>query len=292
MLDPARLRLLREFAEYGTMTAVADVCGMTSSAVSQQLATLEREAGVPLFERAGRRVRLTAEGRRLVGHAHIVLNALDAAEEDLRSAPTPRGPVRVACFATAAVHRLLPAIAVARTRHPELNVIVYELEPRPAIEALRGGSCDLAITFVYSLIPEDVPPGVSRRLLGAEPIMIALPAGHPGATGAVDLRVLREEPWIAGSQGTTDHEMLHRACGLAGFRPNVIHTADDYALVLRMVREGLGAGLVPELVSTVVGVPDGVVLRPISTVEITRTTHALVRTVTPAVNAMIELLLS
>lgn len=290
MLDPTRLRLLREFAEHGTMTAVGEVCGMTSSAVSQQLATLEREAKVSLFERAGRRVRLTAEGRRLVRHAHIVLNALDAAEEDLRSASTPRGPLRVACFATAAVHRVLPAIAAARTRHPALHVILYELEPREAIEALRDGTCDLAITFTYNLIPEDPPLGVTRRLLGVEPILIALPAGHPAATGEVDLRFLREEQWIAGSQGTTDHEMLDRACALAGFHPNVIHTADDYALVVRMVREGLGASLVPELVATVVGVPDGVVLRPISTIEITRTTHAMVRTATPAVDAVLELL--
>ncbi|MET8339208.1 LysR family transcriptional regulator [Streptosporangium canum] len=290
MLEPTRLRLLREFAEHGTMTAVGEVCGMTSSAVSQQLATLEREAKVALFERAGRRVRLTAEGQRLVRHANIVLNALDAAEEDLRAASTPRGPVRVACFATAAVHRLLPAIATARTRHPELRVVVYELEPHEAVEALRDGSCDLAIAFTYNLIPEGEPPGISRRLLGVEPILIALPAGHPAATHEVDLRLLRDEQWIAGSQGTTDHEMLDRACALAGFHPNVIHTADDYALVLRMVSEGLGASLVPELVATVVGVPDGVALRRVSTVEITRTTHALVRTVTPAVNAMIELL--
>ncbi|MEV4185218.1 LysR family transcriptional regulator [Streptosporangium canum] len=290
MLEPTRLRLLREFAEHGTMTAVGEVCGMTSSAVSQQLATLEREAKVALFERAGRRVRLTAEGQRLVRHANIVLNALDAAEEDLRAASTPRGPVRVACFATAAVHRLLPAIATARTRHPELRVVVHELEPHEAVGALRDGSCDLAIAFTYNLIPEDEPPGISRRLLGVEPILIALPAGHPAATHEVDLRLLRDEQWIAGSQGTTDHEMLDRACALAGFHPNVIHTADDYALVLRMVREGLGASLVPELVATVVGVPDGVALRRVSTVEITRTTHALVRTVTPAVNAMIELL--
>ncbi|MGP3963430.1 LysR family transcriptional regulator [Nonomuraea sp. 3N208] len=285
-----RLRLLRDFAEHGTMTAVGEVCGMTSSAVSQQLATLEREADVPLFDRAGRRVRLTAEGRRLVQHAHIVLNALEAAEEDLRSASTPRGPLRVACFATAAAHRLLPAIATARTQHPFLHVIVHELEPREAVEALRDGSCDLGITFTYNLIPEDPPPGVSRHLLGVEPIMIALPAGHPAATGEVDMRLLREEHWIAGSQGTTDHEMLDRACTLAGFHPNVIHTADDYALVLRMVGEGLGVSLVPELVATVVGAPDGVVLRPISTIEITRTTHALARTMTPAVNAVLELL--
>ncbi|MFI6184304.1 LysR family transcriptional regulator [Nonomuraea sp. NPDC051191] len=289
MLDPARLRLLREFAEHGTMTAVAEVCGLTSSAVSQQFAVLEREAGVPLFERAGRRVRLTAEGRRLVGHARVVLNALDAAEEDLRSASTPRGPVRVACFATAAADRLLPAIAAARVRHPELHVIMYELEPREAVETLRGGGCDLAIAFTYNLIPEEPPAGVSRRVLATEPILLALPAGHPAADREVELPALREEPWIAGSLGTSDHEMLHRACALAGFRPNVVHTADDYALVLRMVGEGLGASLVPELVATVVGVPDGVVLRPVATMEITRTTHALVRTATPAVRAVLDL---
>jgi DNA-binding transcriptional LysR family regulator len=292
MLDPVRLRLLREFAEHGTMTAVAEMGGLTSSAVSQQLAALEREAGVPLFERAGRRVRLTAEGQRLVRHAHVVLDALDAAEEDLRSAATPRGPVRVACFATAAVARLLPAIAAARDRHPGLHVIVHELEPREAVEALRAGRCDVAITFTYSLIPEEPRPGVTRRFLGVEPMLMALPADHPAASGAVDLRALREEPWIAGSQGTSDHEMLDRACALAGcFRPNVIHTADDYALVLRMVREGLGVALVPELVATAVGVPGGVVLRPISTIEITRTSYALVRTATPAVNAILDLLL-
>ncbi|MEO3867870.1 LysR family transcriptional regulator [Nonomuraea sp. B12E4] len=184
MLDPARLLLLREFAERGTMTAAGESRGMTSSAVSQQLATLEREAGVRLFERAGRRVRLTAEGERLLRHAYIVLNALDAAEEDLRSASTARGPLRVACFATAAVHRLLPAIALARTRHPDLHVILYELEPREATDTLRAGGCDLAITFTYNLIPEEPPPGVDRRLLGTEPIMIALPEGHPAVAGA------------------------------------------------------------------------------------------------------------
>ncbi|MEV0616468.1 LysR family transcriptional regulator [Nonomuraea sp. NPDC050404] len=290
MLDPTRLLLLREFAEHGTMTAVGEVCGMTSSAVSQQLAVLEREAGVALFERAGRRVRLTAEGQRLLGHARIVLNALDAAREDLRSASTPRGPVRVACFATAALHRLLPAMAEARTRHPGLYVIIRELEPRETTEALRGGDCDLGIAFTYNLIPEDPPAGITRHFLGVEPLLLALPESHPAAAGEVDLRVLREESWIAGSRGTSDHEMLDRACALAGFHPRIIHTADDYALVLRMVREGLGASLVPELVATVIGVPDGVVLRPIRTTEITRTTHALVRTVTPAVRAVLDLL--
>lgn len=123
-------------------------------------------------------------------------------------------------------------------------------------------------------------------------MLTALRADHPAASGAVDLRALRQEPWIAGSQGTSDHEMLDRACALAGFRPNVVHTADDYALVLRMVREGLGAAFVPESVATAVGVPAGVVLRPISTIGITRTSYALIRTATPAVAAILDLLVA
>ncbi|GII57282.1 hypothetical protein Pth03_56710 [Planotetraspora thailandica] len=89
-------------------------------------------------------------------------------------------------------------------------MIVHELEPHDAVEALRDGSCDLAITFTYNLIAGDPPPGVSRQVLSVEPILIALPADHRAATGEVDLRVLREEQWIAGSRGTTDHEMRHR----------------------------------------------------------------------------------
>lgn len=280
MLDPTRLKLLAELARRGTMIAVGEACGMSSSAVSQQLATLEREAGVRLFARAGRRVRLTAEGERLVRHAHTILHALDAAEEDLRAAGTPRGPLRVACFGTAAAARLLPAIARAREETPALRVIVHELEPREALAALADGGCDLAITFTYNVIPEDPPPGATRLPLGTEPILLALPESG-------DTTRLAEEAWIAGSAGTTDHELLDRVCALAGFRPNVVHTADDYALVLRMVRAGLGVALVPELVGSVTGVPAGVALRPLPGPPITRTTHALVRTETPAVRALL-----
>ncbi|WP_063746527.1 LysR family transcriptional regulator [Catenuloplanes japonicus] len=283
MLDPTRLRLLSELARRGTMIAVGEACRMSSSAVSQQLATLEREAGVPLFTRAGRRVRLTAEGERLVGHAHTILHAMEAAEEDLRAAATPRGPLRVACFGTATAARLLPAIVAARERHPELRVIVHEMEPRESLAALADGGCDVAITFGYNVIPEDPPPGTTRHRLGSEPIMLALPDGR-------DTRTLHDEAWIAGSAGTTDHELLDRVCALAGFRPNVVHTADDYALVLRMVRAGLGVALVPELVASVTGVPDGVALRPLPGPPITRTTHAVLRTETPAVRALLSLL--
>src|SRR6185312_15060587 len=128
------LRLLRELAHRGTMTAVGATFGLTSSAVSQQLATLEREARVALLERVGRKVRLTAEGVRLVGHAEAILQIVEAAELDLRAAgEKPRGVLEVACFSTFAKACLLPASIRARDRFPELHVVIQELESADAI---------------------------------------------------------------------------------------------------------------------------------------------------------------
>ncbi len=288
MLDPTRLRLLRDLAEYGTMTAVGEVNGMTSSAVSQHLARLEREAGVRLVRRVGRRVRLTPEGHRLAGHAHTVLNALDAAEKDLREAGQPRGPVRVATFATAAVRHLLPAVRAARTRFPELRVVIRELEPADAITALREDRCDLAITYAYSLLPEPAPDGLEVRPLRREPVLVALPAGHPAVAPAIDLRKLSSESWIVGSRGTADHQLIERAAALAGFRPDTGHSADDYALILQMVRYGLGVALVPE--SGTDGAPPDVLLRPLADLPLSRDVQALIRHSTPAVRAVLDLL--
>ena len=105
-MHPRRLALLRELARRGTMRAVAEATGQATSAVSQQLAVLEREAGVRLLERAGRNVRLTPAGRTLVGHADTVLAALDAARSDLSAGGQPSGVVRVAGYGTS-LRRLL-----------------------------------------------------------------------------------------------------------------------------------------------------------------------------------------
>ena len=290
MLDPVRLRLLCELSIRGTMTAVGEAAGYTSSAVSQQLATLEREAGVRLYERVGRQVRLTAEGHRLVEHGWAVLEALEVAEADLRAAATPRGPVRVASFATAATQRLItPAATAALTAYPELQLVIQELEPNEAIEALRQGRCDLALSYTYNLIPQSLPPGLRVETLGAERVLLALPTDH----AATDLHMLENEQWIAGSRLSADHALAERACGVVGFVPRITHVADDYGLVLHMVQHRLGCALIPELAATFYGVPSGVRVQPVAAVSISRLTHAVTRPAAgsdPAVRALVELL--
>lgn len=248
MFDLVRLRLFRELARRETMTAVADAFGLTSSAVSQQLATLERETGVTLLERVGRRVRLTAEGARLVSHAETILEAVDAAELDLGSiGDKPRGVLEIACFATFANVHLLPAVIRARDRFPELRVVIRELESADAIEAVRDGRCHLALSFAYNLVPRPDIAGLASQPLMEEPVFVALPKQRRTKPGPIDLKSLAQEDWIVGSRQTDDHLLAERACALAGFAPRMTHTVDDYDLMLRMVAAGLGVGFVPAL---------------------------------------------
>ena len=248
MFDLARLRLLRELAHRGTMTAVADACGLSSSAVSQQLATLEREARTPLLERMGRRVRLTADGERLAQHAETILQAVEAAALDLRGArDTPRGVLRVASFATFAKARLLPAILRAGTRYPDLQIILDELEPRESIEAVRDARCDVAISFAYNLAPRAEVAGLTSHFLMEEPVLLALPPQWADQPDPIDLRRLEGEDWIVGSRQADDRRLAEQACVAQGFAPRMTHSVGDYDLQLEMVAAGLGVGFVPAL---------------------------------------------
>ncbi|SDT40216.1 DNA-binding transcriptional regulator, LysR family [Streptomyces sp. TLI_053] len=297
MLDPGRLLLLRELADRGTMTAAAAALGRTSSAVSQQLAVLEREAGVPLLERDGRRVRLTPEGLRLVAHARIVLGALETAERDLRAAAdTPRGPVALACFSTFAAVHVLPALVAARERYPELRVSLLELEPPEALAALRARRCDLAVRYSYDLVPEPAFPAAEFTVhpLAADPVLLALPAGHSADGAAVDLRHLADSPWIVGSREDGSAALVRAACALAGFAPRIVHAVDDYHLALRMVANGLGAALVPQLAADAhTPATADIALHPVRGPQLVRRIHALTLPAPgarPALDAVLALL--
>ncbi len=277
MFDPARLRLLREFAHRGTMIAVAEALGLTSSAVSQQLAVLAREARVPLFERVGRRLRLSAEGARLAGHAETILQTMEQARLDLAAAGTePRGALRIACFATFAKARLLPAMTRLRKRHPMLQAIVCEHETDAAIDAVRSGACHVAIVFSYNLVPRPDLPGLATLPLLEEPVLLALPRTRQRARNPLALKHLANEDWIVGSSGTDDHHLAERACSIAGFTPRITHTVDDYDLLLRMVSAGFGVGFVPELGLRFPSAKSIAVCQP-GGVALSRRIHAVVR---------------
>jgi len=261
MFDLTRLRLLRELAHRGTMTAVAEACHLTASAVSQQLATLEREARAPLLERVGRRVRLTAEGERLAAHAEAILEAVEAAALDL-ARDGPAGLVRVAAFATYARARLLPAILRAHARHPDLRIVLHELEPRESVEAVRDGRCDVAVTFAYNLAPRPGLAGAAAAFLMEEPVLLALPSRWRDAPDPIDLSDLAGEDWIVGSRQADDHTLAERACALAGFAPRMTHGVGDYDLQLEMIAAGLGVGLMPALALQSPSAADVVVRTP------------------------------
>jgi DNA-binding transcriptional LysR family regulator len=277
MFDLVRLRLLRELAHRGTMTAVAEAQGLTSSAVSQQLAVLEREARTPLLERIGRRVRLTPEGERLAAHAETILQAVEAAALDLSvSRGAPAGVLQVAAFATFARARLLPAMVRARARHPALDIVLHELEPRESIEAVREGRCDLAISFAYSLAPRPATPGLTSRFLMEEPVLLALPPHWSAAPDPLDLRRLADEAWIVGSRQADDRRLAETACAAAGFAPRMTHGIGDYELQLEMIAAGLGVGFVPALGLRFPSA-ERVVVRAAAGVPITRRIEAVTR---------------
>ncbi len=254
MLDVRRLRLLRELALRGTIVAVAQALSFSPSAVSQQLAVLEREAGVPLLERTGRRVRLTPAGQNLARHAEAVLQRLEQAASELVDARHGlAGPVRIGTFPTAARAIIPAAITALQRDHPGLEPMVAEIDPADVADALRAGDLDLALIHDYDFVPQQAEPGLATAPLCTESVYLASTA--PAGQTIIDCEHL---PWIASIPGTACHTMTIRACQAAGFDPRVRHHIDEFATVLTLVAAGQGVALIPQLGA--VNPPSGVAL--------------------------------
>jgi DNA-binding transcriptional LysR family regulator len=280
MLDLRRLRLLRELHARGTIAAVADALQFTPSAVSQQLALLEREAGVPLLARAGRGVRLTDPALVLVEHAGALLERAELAEADLAAAAgTVAGRVRIAGFQSAAIRLALPAMAALATDAPRLRCELVEAEPEQAIPALAIGDLDLVLGDEWQHQPLSLPAGIDRHELFEDPVHLLLHAGHPVARrhpGAVPLGELAGEVWAAGYAGMGWAQMVERTCRAAGFEPDVRHRVADATVSLALVARGMAATLLPALILPQEPVRD-VAVRGIAGGGLNRTVFAAVR---------------
>lgn len=247
MLDLRRLRLLSELARRDTITQVARAVGYTPSAVSQSLSRLEREVGVTLLERDGRRVRLTAAAHALVASTDRVLAELDAAEAELAAEQgTVQGEVVIGSFPSAASGLVVPAVARLELQHPELSCSVREHEPEDGIPLLRSGDLDLLISESYTDVDAAPAGGLASQPLLDEPLRLAFPASRCPAE-PVSLGSLEGATWVAGLAGTQFAAALERACHSAGFTPRIAHRADDALLLHALVRSGLGVALLPNL---------------------------------------------
>jgi DNA-binding transcriptional LysR family regulator len=251
MLAPRRLVVLREFVARGTIAGAAEALAFTPSAVSQQLAQLQREAGVELFRKAGRRLELTDAGRMLAERAGGVLAELEQLEADLAQvAGVVRGVVRVAAFQTAARALVMPALARLATAHPELRVELVELEAEESLPVLARGGLDVAIAEEYEHAPRPRLPELHRDDLAADELVLTLPRDHDAARseGALRLGTLRATPWATARAGTNYADMFVRVCRSAGgFEPEIHHRVNDLRMLLDLVASGGVAALLPAL---------------------------------------------
>jgi DNA-binding transcriptional LysR family regulator len=248
MLDPRRLRVLREVAARGSFSAAAEALAFTQSAVSQQVAALEREAGTRLVERGVRPVRLTDAGRALLAHTEAVLARLEEAQQELNEiAGLRRGRLRLASFPTA-VETLVPhAVALFNQRHPDVDLTVLDDHGQGLIPRLARWELDLALIYEHEALPEpDVE--LERTHLLDDPFDLAVPDGHPlVGRASVALEELADETWIGGTPDSTYGAIVLHSCRAAGFQPRFAFGTDDYNAVQAFVAVGLGIGMLPHL---------------------------------------------
>jgi DNA-binding transcriptional LysR family regulator len=280
VLDLKRLRLLRELSERGTIAAVADALQFTPSAVSQQLAMLEREAGVPLLERAGRGVRLTDPALMLVEHADALLERAALAEADLAAAAgTVAGRGRIAGFQSVMLRIALPAMQALARDAPRLRCELVEAEPEQSLPALAIGDVDLVLGDEWQHQPRHLPTALERHELLLDPVHVILPARHRLARrhrDAVPLAELAGEAWATGHAAMGWEEMTQGTCReLGGFDPDIRYRANDATISLALVARGLAVTLLPDLV--VPGDHPGVALRAIAEAPVNRRIFAATR---------------
>jgi DNA-binding transcriptional LysR family regulator len=288
MLDLKRLHLLHELHRRGTVSAVAEALSYSPSTVSQQLRTLQREAGTTLFEPAGRNVRLTDAALVLVAHAERLLAAAERAEADLAAAAAGAvaGVVRVGSFQTASLHLLLPAMVALRETHPGVEVRLIEAEPAPALDALRSHQLDLVLSDEWSGEPRPRLPGLDREDLFEEPVHVALatdrlcPTAKPSGCatdGPVDLATLSDAAWATGEEGGSMEALVRRVCNAHGdFEPHLRHHTNELSMLLALAAHGEAVTLLPQI--ALYGAPETVAARPIRGAALARTVFTAART--------------
>ncbi|MEU3296491.1 LysR family transcriptional regulator [Streptomyces longwoodensis] len=249
MLDLQRLRALHAVSVHGTVGRAAAALGYTPSAVSQQIAKLERETRTVLLEREGRGVRLTAEARQLVVTAQQLMAIVERAETDLeRRRGLPSGRLTLAAFPSAARGLLPGVLAELARRHPALDARLTEVDPHLSVDLVAKGAVDLAVAHDWDIAPLPAPAGVEQAVIGDDLCDLLVPVGHPFAgRTAVRREELGGERWVCQPPGRVCHDWLVRTLRAAGHEPDLVHTAEENPTLVALVAAGLGIALIPRL---------------------------------------------
>jgi DNA-binding transcriptional LysR family regulator len=262
MFDPWRLRTLQALAQRGTMAAVAEEFSLSPSAVSQQIAALEREAGVQLIEPDRRRVRLTLAGRTLVAHADTILSAMQEATDELQAVDRDSiGEIHLASFPSAAAQICPPAIRAIKAVHPRHLITLSDLEPHESIAALRAGSVDIAIVDGTGLPHLDHEPQFAYKEIVVDGLYCVMSRGHPAARKrAIVLAEMKEDDWVMEEQSSWFFRQVMELCNAAGLQPRVVAYCRTNVTVMNLVRAGVGISIQPGM--ALAGVR-GLVARPL-----------------------------
>lgn len=248
MLDSRHIRTFHEVVSTGSFTAAARSLGYTQPAVTQQIRALERETGVPLFTRDGRRMRLTEAGETLARHAGVILGNLGAAQQQLQALARLRaGRVRVCAFPSANATLIPEAMAALLAEHPGVRVELLEAEPPESVQKLLAGECDIALSFSYPGMRAELPAELVEIRLMEDLLTVLLPVGHPLARRhAVRLAELAQARWIAGCARCRANFL--QICAEEGFDPDIVFTTDDNLALQSLVAAGVGIAVAPSLV--------------------------------------------
>lgn len=262
MFDPWRLRTLLALAQRETMAAVAEEFSISPSAVSQQIAALEREAGVQLVEPDRRRVRLTVAGRALVAHAETILSAMQAAADELQAGDRDAvGEIRLAGFPSAASQICPRAMRQIRVAYPRHLVTLQDLEPHESIAALRRGNVDIAIVDGTGLPHVDHEPQFAYEELLVDALYCVMPPDHPAARRrAIVLADMKADDWVMEDESSWFFRQIMELCNAAGLQPRVVAYCRTSATAMHLVRAGVGISIQPAM--ALAGIR-GIVARPL-----------------------------
>ncbi len=276
-LNFERMRTLWLVSQHGSMAAAARHLGVTPSAVSQQISTLEETVGAELLQAEGRGVALTSTGQSLADRAGEMVGSLESAgamiEKDLAAIS---GAYRISAIPTAALSLVRHAVRALQDSHPMLAMSVVDQDPDTSIQQLHSRQVELAVVDVFDAEPWLVPTGMTATSLGHETMQLFVPESMNLPEGPLELSELADASWICSPAFVAYSNTVRNHCRQAGFEPNIRWETDDIFLMQHYVADGFGVALHPPFSSS--SPPPGVAIRPVAGDPINREILAITRT--------------